>query len=269
MDVIAVYLCDTHGARDLVIAFPDLALADAPQEETYSSPSQAANFDGLGIFDLCNLYASLRGQDAIRDMAKVWEDQTGNLPPLPSIYPDQMAPVVYNGEAGRILATMRWGMPSPAFALRGKKTDRGVTNVRNTKSPHWRRWLGVEHRCVVPLTAFSEPHNRPGKPSEPVWFALDETQPLAFFAGIWTEWTSVRRLKDGETTDNLFGFLTTEPNTVVGPIHPKAMPVILRTHDEVDLWLTAPTEEALRLQRPLPDDALIMIDAPTLEIELS
>jgi putative SOS response-associated peptidase YedK len=41
----------------------------------------------------------------------------------------------------------RWGMPSPVFALKGRNSDPGVTNVRNTKSPHWRRWLGVESRC--------------------------------------------------------------------------------------------------------------------------
>jgi hypothetical protein len=34
------------------------------------------------------------------------------------------------------------GMPSPAFALKGRTADPGVTNVRDTSSPHWRRWLG-------------------------------------------------------------------------------------------------------------------------------
>jgi putative SOS response-associated peptidase YedK len=47
-----------------------------------------------------------------------------------------------------------------------------------------------------------------------------------FFAGIWTRWTSVRKVKEGETTNDLFAFLTIEPNKVVGAIHPKAMPVI-------------------------------------------
>jgi putative SOS response-associated peptidase YedK len=36
-----------------------------------------------------------------------------------------------------------------------------------------------------------------------VWFALDETRPLACFAGIWTNWTSVRKIKEGETTNDL------------------------------------------------------------------
>jgi putative SOS response-associated peptidase YedK len=82
---------------------------------------------------------------------------------------------------------------------------------------------------------------------------------LAFFAGIWTRWTSVRKVREGETTNDLFAFLTTDPNKVVGAIHPKAMPVILTTPEEIDLWMGAPIEEALRLQRPLRDDALRIV----------
>ena len=37
------------------------------------------------------------------------------------------------------------------------------------------------------------------------------------------------------------------------------MPVILTTPDEIDTWLTAPTEVALQLQRPLPDVALRIV----------
>jgi putative SOS response-associated peptidase YedK len=134
-----------------------------------------------------------------------------------------------------------------------------VTNVRNAASPHWRRWLGVENRCVVPFTSFAENERMPDGSRPPIWFALDESRPLAFFAGIWTRWTSVRKLKEGETTNDLFAFLTTEPNALVGTYHPKAMPVVLRSHGEVDQWLTAPTPEALTLQRPLPDDGLMIV----------
>jgi putative SOS response-associated peptidase YedK len=57
----------------------------------------------------------------------------------------------------------------------------------------------------------------------------------------------------------LFGFLTTEANATVAPIHPNAMPVILTTPEEADLWLEGDTLEALEPQRPLPDDALRIV----------
>ena len=208
---------------------------------------------------MCNLYSVTKGQQAIRELARAMQDRTGNLPPLPGIFPDYPAPIVRNHPDGRELAMARWGMPSPAFALEGKKCDPGVTNVRNTKSSHWRRWLGVESRCLVPFTSFAEHEVLPNGSRPPVWFAFDESRPLAFFAGIWTPWTSVRKVKEGETTNDLFAFLTTEPNDVVGAYHPKAMPVILTTPEEIETWMTAPPAEALTLQRPLPNQVLQVV----------
>ena len=118
-----------------------------------------------------------KGQQAIRAMTRAMTDRTGNMPPLPGIFPDYAAPIVRNQPDGRELAMARWGMPSPVFALKGRKSDPGVTNVRNASSPHWRRWLGVESRCVVPFTSFAENEALPDGSRPPVWFALDETPP--------------------------------------------------------------------------------------------
>jgi putative SOS response-associated peptidase YedK len=46
---------------------------------------------------------------------------------------------------------------------------------------------------------------------------------------------------------------------VVAPIHAKAMPVILTEAEEIETWMTAPVEQALKLQRPLPDGALEIV----------
>jgi putative SOS response-associated peptidase YedK len=82
---------------------------------------------------------------------------------------------------------------------------------------------------------------------------------LFFFAGIWGSWTGTRKVKEGELKHELFGFLTCEPNRVVASIHRKAMPVILTTQEQVEFWLTAPTKEALELQRPLLDSELVVL----------
>lgn len=209
---------------------------------------------------MCNLYSQTKGPQAIRDFVEAAFSSVGNLPPQPGIFPDYKAPIVRNTPSGRELAMARWGLPSPAFALEGKKSDPGITNVRNVKSAHWRRWLGVENRCVVPFTSFSEPAPQPDGTKPPGWFAFGEERPLAFFAGIHVpQWTSVRKVREGETTNDLFAFLTCDANKEVAVIHPKAMPVILTTRDEIETWLMAPTAEALKLQRPLQDGSLEIV----------
>lgn len=211
---------------------------------------------------MCNLYSVTTAQSAIVALARALSDRTGNLAPLPEIYPDQMAPIVRNTPDGpRELAMARWGMPTPPQHLKTRR-DPGVTNIRNAASPHWRPWLGPGHRCLVPVTAFSEP----GPDRKPVWFAsADADQPM-FFAGIETRgWRSLRKVKDGETTDDLFGFLTTAPNAEIAEIHPKAMPVILTDPAEWEAWLTVPWPDAARLQHPLPDGALTRVDAPVVK----
>jgi putative SOS response-associated peptidase YedK len=74
-----------------------------------------------------------------------------------------------------------------------------------------------------------------------------------------------------ESERHLFDFLTTEANDVVGAIHPKAMPVFLTMPAEIETWMTASADEALKLQRPLPDGKLAIVargerkdDAPAL-----
>jgi putative SOS response-associated peptidase YedK len=232
---------------------------------------------------MCNLYSITTNVEAIRRLFAVdpSNDRAGNLPPMPGIYPDYPAPIVRNGSSGRELVMARWGMPSSQKALmdaakkranklqaKGKmvdfkellrmEPDSGTTNIRNVNSSHWRRWLDPTNRCVVPFTSFSEYDTIDGKKT-PVWFAHDETRPLLCFAGLWTTWTSVRKAREGEITADIFAFLTCEPSAEVGLVHPKAMPVVLMTTEEHDVWMRAPWDEAKALQRPLPDGSLTIV----------
>ena len=111
----------------------------------------------------------------------------------------------------------------------------------------------------MPATSFCEYTD--SQPKVPHWFALDESRPLFFFAGIWRPWTGTRGTKANPVEGDhlLFSFLTCEANEVVKPIHSKAMPVMLTTTEEAEKWMTAATEEALELQRPLPADEMMIV----------
>ena len=203
---------------------------------------------------MCNLYTyrmtaedmrllkahyNLVGRDYL-DVLQTRNDET-------DVCPNYEAPVILERETAgaleRLIEPMLWGMPAPAIA----KTTRGVTNVGNTKSRHWMRWLkDPASRCIVPVSRFAEPGRRTAKPVVNRWFRRPDDQ-LFFFAGIWTEWEGDRGTKSKPNVGRhrLYDFLTTDPNELAKPVHEKAMPVVLTTPAEVDQWLHAPMEEAL------------------------
>jgi putative SOS response-associated peptidase YedK len=125
------------------------------------------------------------------------------------------------------------------------------------------------------VTSFAEPSPTPndkdpetGGIQRNCWFALNEDRPLFFFAGLWTHWQGVRKVKEGPGDHEVYGFMTTKPNALIVPIHEKAMPVILTTQEETETWLSAPWSEARGLQRTAPDDALKIVDKPATQIKV-
>ena len=211
---------------------------------------------------MCNLYSMTTSREAVREFARAIRDRTGNQPPLPAIFPDQLAPVVrIDSDGSRAVEMMRWGFPPPPNV-----GGRPVTNVRNTASSYWRNWLKPAYRCLVPATSFSEYQDGS---KVPTWFALGPDRPLFAFAGIWRPVTGARGTKaeqqslfdltgTKEQEHFVFSFLTTEPNDLVRPVHAKAMPVIL-TGADCDTWLETDEPIALKLQRPFPADQMAIV----------
>lgn len=239
---------------------------------------------------MCNLYAMMKTRAEAARVARAMSDRNNNQPPQPGIYPDYPAPVIVQGADGaREMRDLRWGMPTSkralldaankrADALRKKGTefdfaellkmepDKGVTNVRNTTNArgeinaHWRPWLSPANRCLVPFTSFAEPDQDGEGTRQNIWFALDESRPLAFFAGIWTPHACVRMKSKGWEEIEAYGFLTTDSAEPVRTYHSKAMPVILTEEADWDLWMSgAPWNEVAHLQRPLANGALTIV----------
>ena len=172
------------------------------------------------------------------------------------VFPDSVALTIVREADGRARPqTMRWGFPLPASA----PASRLVTNVRNLSSPYWRGWLQPRQRCLVPATAFSEWSE--ARPKREHWFATGADEPLFMFAGIWRPWTGARGLKvNPEIGEHkVFAFLTCEPNAIVAPIHPKAMPVLLDDPALWRAWLEAPVDAALALAAPLPPERMLQL----------
>lgn len=214
---------------------------------------------------MCNAYNVTTNVEAIIQAVKGWKARQNvkNQPWLPGIYPNYSAPIMRLDDGELELTEALWGMPTPPqFNVNSKGEplayDRGVTNIRNTNSPHWRRWLGQAHRCLVPFTTFSEPDEK----HKNHFFRFTDDREVAFMAGICAPLTRQIKKSDPAPTEGLFyGFLTTSPNAAVAPIHAKAMPAILTEEAEFHAWLTADWSIAKELQRPLADGMLISAPA--------
>lgn len=217
---------------------------------------------------MCNHYAN---HPEIQKELSTWREFIGwsLKAPLPpelagldeDIWPKREAAVVRDSAAdgGAVADIMRWGVP---LSLPGKRAGsvvtKHVTNVRNLDSPFWRGMLAKpDGRCLVPFTRFAEPKAGAGR--EEHWFSIPG-QPLAAFAGVW-RWAEAPAQPgldlggEAPAPQKVFAFLTCEPNPLVAPLHPKAMPVILHPEDYA-AWLTADWEEARKLVQPFPSQLM-------------
>lgn len=191
---------------------------------------------------MCNLYSMTATVDELRRIFGPFEGDTSNLPPYDEIFPSYSAPVLRRKDDGGLrLEMMKWGFPGPAAA-----GSRAITNVRNLASPFWRNALDdPKRRCIVPATRFCEWTGEVGRKSK-VWFGLHEDEPPLFaFAGVW---------RPGEEGP-FMAFLTCDANALVGEVHPKAMPVMLRPAD-VGRWLDSPRADACAIAQPFADTAM-------------
>ena len=202
----------------------------------------------LYLWLMCNLFSVTTSREAMRQLFKIRKhrDAAGDVPTPPQVRPDDLSMVVTtDAEGERCLEAMRWGFPFHDGSL--------TINVRRPEKPFWQPYLGAASRCLVPVSRFAEFAG--SGPKQAHWYGLNDERPFAF-AGIWRSWEGVRKGQAGQ--HRVFAFLTTDANRLVAKAHPNAMPVLL-TEQDWDVWLRAPAEQALALQRPLDPDLMFEV----------
>jgi putative SOS response-associated peptidase YedK len=209
---------------------------------------------------MCNLYSMTRSRTEVQLWFNLPDNRTGTFAPLDAIFPGYAAPVIRQASDGeRELVMMNWGF----LLLMEGKAPRRVTNVRDDKilaSPFWKGSFH-ERRCLVPVSSYCEPNGQ--SPATWYWFTLngDHPRPLFAFPGIWRQYTGPIK-KDGATiTQDVYAFMTTEPNPLTASINHERMPVLLSTAEQCETWLKGTPKEAYALATSYPADAMHIVQS--------
>jgi putative SOS response-associated peptidase YedK len=207
---------------------------------------------------VCNLYSITRDREAIRRLFRVSHNRAAAFEPMNAIFPNYNAPIVREAPDGeREIVLMSWGF----VLLQTGRAPKRVTNIRDDKvtSGFWRDSF-EQRRCLVPASSFCEP-NGDVKPATWNWFALkgDDPRPLFAFPGVWRRYRGPIR-KQGPNVDlEVYAFLTTLPNELVGTINHERMPVLLTGEDQFETWLKGTPKDALALAQRYPSDQMRIV----------
>ena len=200
---------------------------------------------------MCTRYTLHKPEAALRAVAQtlgVTLEFAAPFLPRFNLAPSLILPVVTSQAGSPRLQRFRWGLVPPAD--RGQDSARHLPNARAeslTKLPAFRA-AAAARRCLVPANGFYE-FKTLGRRKEPYLFTRPNEEPFAL-AGLWEP-------PDGEQPGT-FCLVTTEPNTVMAPIHNR-MPLVL-TGGTMGRWLgeqSVPAAEWAELIRPGADDLLV------------
>lgn len=161
---------------------------------------------------------------------------------VPSFYqphynaaPSQLLPVI-TSENPEGISLFYWGIPPDRSRNRG--VSERIINLRSEsilEKPVFRRAL-QSRRCLVPADGFYEWKQLGRKTTIPYRFTRKD-KGIFSFAGVWEEYEDL-----AGSAFHTFSILTTEPNSVVAPIHDR-MPVILSRQSE-KTWLAPSSQES-------------------------
>lgn len=183
---------------------------------------------------MCGRFA-LSKSDRI-DWAQFGVRRGPTLPPHWNLAPGRAITVVRAGTDGPEPAELRWGL-IPSWS-RDPSIGHRLTNARAesaAEKPAFRTAFR-KRRCLIPADGFYEWQVVPWQTRKQPWFVRRLDERIFALAGLWERWEAA-----GEVVESC-AVLTTEPNTLMAPIHSR-MPVIIDAADYAE-WLGAETPAA-------------------------
>jgi putative SOS response-associated peptidase YedK len=209
---------------------------------------------------MCNLYSMTRNREAILRLFRIPDNRAAAYEAQSAIFPGYNAPIVRKAADGeRELVVLNWGF----VLLQKDRAPRRVTNVRDDKileSKFWRPSF-EQRRCLVPASSYCEPKGE--KPATWHWFSIngDGARPVFAFPGVWTPYRGPLK-KNGDTVEQeVFAFMTTEPNELTVSINHERMPVLLSNPADFETWLSGSTDEAFELARSYAADQMRIVQS--------
>jgi putative SOS response-associated peptidase YedK len=84
---------------------------------------------------------------------------------------------------------------------------------------------------------------------------------LFAFPGVWTRYRGPIK-KNGENVEQeVFAFMTTEPNELTASINHERMPVLLSSPDHFETWMNGTPTEAFSLAKSFAPDAMRIVQS--------
>ncbi|BCO32039.1 DUF159 family protein [Thiohalobacter sp. COW1] len=201
---------------------------------------------------MCGRFALISTPKRFAELAQA-RCALGDMPPRYNILPGQEVLACRVDTAGeREMTLLRWPY-IPPFEKQ-PKTRYSTINAKAETLASSRLWqFPFRHfRCLIAADGFYEPRDTGEKRKPQYYFRRKDGRPF-FMAGLWGRWEPPKG-EGGEAFDSC-AIVTTEPNSVVGEVHPR-MPAILPADawaEWLDPEVTRP-EELLSLLGPVPDE---------------
>jgi putative SOS response-associated peptidase YedK len=201
---------------------------------------------------MCGRVVQSSPVEVIRAEFRARTDVPADSPPRYNVAPEQPVLAVTEGDQGRALRWLRWGLV-PFYAKERKRGPRSINARAETVAtkPAFRELL-LRRRCIIPADGFYEWQGA-GPARTPHFIRARDGRPLAL-AGLWDRWR-----RADEPAVETFTILTCEPNELLREIHDR-MPVILPS-DAVDRWLDPGLAEATPLVEMLRPAAAALLEA--------